>query len=209
MKKFFIAFTIIAFSLSATSFVMAQDNDYEYDELEDRLKVSTIISAALPQDDNLKNGPGVHVDVSYDIAEMVSVGAEVGYTYYDVHALGVDWGKVHSIPMMGVFTIKYPMESEDWKFVPYIVNGFGALFTSVEEGSKVTNTGSRFDADTGFLYKIGGGIDIYLNDFYALSFESSYHWVQTDWQMYLEDASRTANVNPSGLYIGGGFKIKF
>jgi hypothetical protein len=231
MRKFLIAVLCVSFAMIACSSVFAAGPTFDADEedhgpgsgsaaptpkqwatdpdLPNRFKISSVVSAVLPSDDNIDVGISDQVMAQYDLVKCLALGLEVGYTYFDVHGLGVDWGKVHCIPVMGDAILKYPFEYKEYEIVPNLILGFGGLFTHIEDGSVVTTTNSTFSADGGFLFKLGTGVDVYVTDNLAIVFETSYQWSMADWQAHYSGNNRTINFDPSSLYLGGGLRLRF
>ena len=206
MKKFAILLAISTMVISFASISFADGFNWDKPDGEAvNFKVSA--SWVNPNDNALKSGYNIEGLVSYDIWGFLALGIETGYTRIDVEASGIDFGHFNCFPVMGDIILKAPYEFENFKATPYIVNGFGALITDFTESSAIS--GVAIDSRTGFLYKLGGGLDFYLMDWLGLNFEVSYQWAKVDLKASAGSTSLTGSQNMDALYLGGGVIISF
>ena len=205
MKKVLFTVMFLVFvSVSVAAFAV------ESVEVAEKWNVGVNTSVVFPEDEAAGTGVNVMGLVSYDVYKYAAVGVEVGYTTYEIDTLGVDWGRVNSMPIMGDVILKYPLELGDYLFVPYVTNGFGCLLTNVDESDTVNRAGISFETDPAFLYKLGGGFDFYVTKNIAVSFETSYLWAAQTWRAKVSGTSAAEeSLSADALYLGGGLKIKF
>lgn len=110
--------------------------------------------------------------------------ATVSYGFLPWFAVGVEGGwqegeaasdeEVGSVPIMADLIFRVPNVHES--LVPYGVIGLGAIGTYVEDDNGIapTNNGDDVD-DTTFGWKIGGGVDWFLNPNWVINAEVAYY----------------------------------
>ena len=169
-----------------------------------------IPSVVFPDNDAIDTGFNIEALISKDYNKNVAFGLEFGYTTYTVSALGVDWGRVHSFPILADLILKMPFEINEFIVVPYLVNGVGGMINSGNESDSVADVSGNFDTDGTFLYKLGVGIDWYVNETVGFTFETSYRWATSEWEVYRGDGRTSSEeINVDALYLSGGLKFKF
>ncbi len=213
MKK---AVLLCVLMLSASVFFAGgsyADMDIEYlpgIEVPEKWNVGVTSSIVFPNDSAIDNGFNVEALISKDYNKNVAFGLEFGYTTYEVDALGVEWGRVHSFPILVDVIFKLPFEVNEFIVVPYIVNGLGCMINNADESDSVADVNGSFDADHTFLYKLGGGIDWYVNESVGFTFETSYRWATSDWTVTRgTGGAAEKDIDVNAFYLGGGLKFKF
>ncbi len=211
MRKYILAGLAVIFVTFASSLVFAEGWISTDVEISEKLNVGISSSAVLPAKAQFFD-TGISVDgiVTYDVLPYVAVGVEIGYAQIDAKWEGRSLGTMHAMPLMGDIVLKYPMEVENYIFVPYIVNGFGAYFSRIDEDNNI-QPGVNISTNTPFTYKLGAGFDLYLIDVLALNFEASYRWTRIKYKASFEGetAAFPYDANADALYIGGGLKLKY
>ena len=211
MKRFLSLFLFIVFSFNCFCLGFAEEGWFSTDvEIEENINLGVSSSIVFPNEDDFLIGLNVEGVLSYDVLDYAAIGIETGYTTWKVKGSGNNIGRLNLIPILGDVILKYPMDLDGHIFVPYLTNGFGVLIADMDESRDVNRLGIAYDIDTSFLYKLAAGMDLYVNDSFALTFETSYQWSTATWTASDSNVSYSdTDFKADAFYLGGGFKIKF
>jgi len=116
-KAIFVLAAVVAIALAAGT-VYAED-------LTGRFAVGVVGGAVVPKDDDTDNTGYIGGNIAYGINEYVAVGAEFGYAGWDDEEGGVDYGDIHSFPLLADVYLRYPMEIAQKACIPYVIGGIG------------------------------------------------------------------------------------
>lgn len=213
MKKLVVFTALIAMLVSFATVSVAEntiENIFDiHEEVENPWNVRIQGNWVVPKVKEFKNGWNIQGMISYDIWKFLAVGVESGYTRLQVKDSGIDYGYFNCIPILGDIIIKAPLDFNEVLVVPYIVNGFGGQINDFDESDTVSDLGINIDSDSGFAYKLGGGVDFYINDVIAINGEVSYMWTESKIKVTGNNATITGNEKLDALYLGGGITVKF
>lgn len=214
MRNLLLVFCLIVFT-GLSSFSFAEDWFQTDVEIAERWNMSIGAFAVLPvHDKNFDTGMNMQFAFSYDMYQWLALGLETGYTNIDakINALGYDGigvGTLHQMPLIFDIILKYPVQTEKFLVVPYLTNGFGFIFTRMDESNNV-DPGCQIDPSYPFVYKLGFGLDFFTNDMLALMLECSYQWYTFKYSASIGGIDTgTINIDGSSLYLGGGVRLKF
>ena len=162
--------------------------------------VGVNISAGFMDDSNTAAYFGGNM--SYGITNWSAVGVSLGYQSF---GSDLNVGDLNAVPLM--FDIYLRNQSADRAYVPYAVLGLGAIFWNFDEEGLAA--GSSVDIDTSFGVKLGGGVDWFINDKWALNFEASYTFADADTTVRTANGSVSATSDADYWNVGGGLKYLF
>jgi hypothetical protein len=195
MRKILSMLCVIVLVCSQVTMVSANDFITTDVEIDEKWNLSFMASAVVPsKKDFFDTGISGQVALTYDVFKWVAVGL----------------GEMHAMPLLADIVVKAPIGVGDAIVIPYIVNGIGVLFSDIKE-SKNVYPGTQLKTNIPFLYKLGAGVDLYINDAFSITFETSYQWADLKYKaIYTDDSSSTSpKVDMDALYIGGAVKFKF
>ncbi|MBI2095820.1 MAG: hypothetical protein HYT89_06600 [Candidatus Omnitrophica bacterium] len=198
LKKSVLFLAALAFSVSAA---------YAAPEVVGRNDL-TVDGSAFVYSDGGDNYAAVTGRLVHNVTENVGVGVESGY-YFGQEILddtSTDYGDLTGVPLMADVVVRYANPS---KFVPYGVLGLGAIFWNFDESSVVTDAGLTAKVDDSFAVKLAGGADWYLNEDWALNFETGYVFANSDVTVAGGGAVASATADVDHWLIGGGVKRLF
>ena len=119
--------------------------------------------------------------IAYGVTPWMAIGFESGWQEAGTAAnFDEDVGRV---VLMGDLFWRIPVRNnqfwnwtvENPMFVPYVVLGMGTVTTYVTNAPPpATNTNGDDEDDTVFGWKIGGGVDWFVNEHWAMNIEISY-----------------------------------
>jgi hypothetical protein len=211
MRKIVKVMCVIVLVCSQVGMVSANDFISTDVEIDEKWNLSFMASAVVPtRSDYFDAGISGQVAFTYGVFKWVAVGLETGYMHMDTKWEGVGLGEMHAMPLLADIIVKVPIEVGDAIVIPYIVNGCGALFSDINE-SKNVNQGTKLETNIPFLFKLGAGVDVYVNDAFSITFETSYQWADLEYEAIFTDNSTATSpkVDMDALYIGGAIKFKF
>jgi opacity protein-like surface antigen len=107
----------------------------------------------------------IQANTSYGVTPWLGLGFETGWTEAD-NDFG---GTTGIVEMMGDIIVRWVNHPWDTRLVPYADLGLGMHWTYAE----VDNQNDRDESS--FAWKLGGGLDWWLNDNWILNFDVSYH----------------------------------
>ena len=157
-------------------------------------------SAGIMQDSNVAAYFGGNM--SYGINNWSAVGFSVGYENFGSN-LGI--GDLSAVPLM--FDMYVRSQNADQAYVPYAILGLGAVLWDFKESG--LTAGSTVNVDTSFGVKLGGGVDWFVNDHWAINFEGSYTFADANVTVKNSAGSVTATGNADFWNLGGGLKYLF
>ena len=129
--------------------------------------------------------------IAYGVTPWIALGAEAGWqeaSLSNTEDLGL-------VPVLADIIIRVPTVNAT--VVPYMVVGLGVM------GAYVTDTNNNDSDNTSFGWKLGGGVDWFLNERWILNLELAYYGSSAD----LPRSS--AGDSTSFWTLGGGLKYVF
>ena len=111
--------------------------------------------------ENVDDAVFLSTAIAYGVTPYIAVGVEAGWQEAD----GSSDETVNFVPVLGDIIVRIPNIHES--IVPYGVLGLGGA------GVYVDNSGTDPD-DTGFAWKLGGGLDWFINSNWIFNFEFAY-----------------------------------
>ena len=141
-------------------------------------------------------------NMSYGINSWSAIGVSTGYQSF---GSDLNVGDLRGVPVM--FDMYLRGQMGDQPYVPYGVLGLGAIFWDFKEEG--LTAGSTVDVDTSFGVKLGGGVDWFINDHWAINFEATYTFADADTTVKNSSGSVTSTANADFWNIGGGLKYLF
>ncbi len=160
-----------------------------------------VYGAGAMNDGEVDDAGYIGMSMSYGMTPYIRLGVSSGWQESDVdNASEVETG---SVDVMGDIIIQNPYLHDT--LVPYLIVGLGVIGTYVtdENGIAPTNNGDDVD-DTSFGWKIGAGLDWFVNDNWIVNF-------QVAWLDSSNDLPGTTIDGDGGDYflVGGGLKFAF
>jgi len=204
VNKFIVVLVFAAFVLVP---LVASAEDVN--NLTGRYSLGLVSGGVFPKDSDIDNRWYIGGNFAYGLNEYLAVGAEVGYTSWDDEENGIDYGDVRAVPLLADVYLRYPIESGDYLFVPYIVGGVGVVFCDYDESSLLENNGISIDIDTELGVKLGGGFEYLISKNVALNFEGSYLWSDADATISGFGTYAAAELDTDAWIINGGLKYYF
>ena len=168
MKKIF-ALLLIALSMSVSESAWARSVNRT--SAPDRLgKWDMGIGISAAANDGVDDAAYVSGSVSYGVTPYIALGVEAGWQEAD----GSDFNdeSIGVVPVLFDVIVRWPNLHES--IVPYGILGLGAIGVyATNENGAGARQGDDSD-DTGFGWKLGGGIDWFLNERWIFNFEFAY-----------------------------------
>jgi opacity protein-like surface antigen len=187
-----IAFLFVAICLTGSAAYAAAPDRVNHLDL-------GVLAGGAFNDTNVEDAGYVQANVSYGITPYIAIGAEAGWQEADG---SFDEENVGSAQFMADIIVRNPYLHD--ALVPYGVVGLGSIhqYVTDEDGGGPNNNGDDVN-DSSFGWKIGGGVDWFLNPNWALNLEIAYFGASND----LPGSSA-----PDGsdfVTVGGGIKFVF
>lgn len=209
MKKILGIAVVFAVFIACASRAHAE-NFFTREEMEDPWNTKVMVSWVHPSESHIDDGINIQGRITYDWNEYLAFGMELGYTRYgDDHYNGVTLGQFWSIPILADIIVQYPIDTGDYILVPYMVNGFGFSINQFDEDDEMDRVNWGMDIDTCFIYKLGFGLDFFINEWFALNFETSYQWMTITAKLTGPGVDECDNGELNAFYLGGGASIQF
>lgn len=141
-------------------------------------------------------------NMSYGINNWSAIGFSAGY-----QSFGSDFniGDLNAYPLMVDFYFR--SHENERAYVPYAVLGLGAVVWDFDEEG--LTAGSSVDIDTSFGVKLGGGVDWFINEKWAINFEASYTFADAETKVTNSAGSVTGTSDADFWNVGGGIKYIF
>lgn len=162
------------------------------------------VSGAIPRDSGVDGAVYLGGSLAYGVTDWLALGIESGWTRFSASDSGVTVDQ-DTIPLFGDIILRVPTGESQLK--PYGIIGLGVLF--IDASTNVSNV--SIQADTSFAAKFGAGLDWFVNDHWAINFETSY--VVSDVNGTVTNNSTGASLSANGdsdyWMIGGGVKYLF
>ena len=118
----------------------------------------------------------VSTSIAYGVTPYIALGVEAGWQESDGAASDetVGW-----VPILADIIVRVPTIHES--LVPYGILGLGVggVYVTDDNGSGPTNNGDDSD-DTGFAWKLGAGVDYFINPNWIFNFEFAYWDIDVD-----------------------------
>ncbi|MCG3176554.1 MAG: hypothetical protein MOGMAGMI_01512 [Candidatus Omnitrophica bacterium] len=184
MKKISVLAMVMMFGISGSALATAPDRVGKVD-------LGGYVAGAF-NDNSIDDAAYVGLNMSYGVTPWIALGVEGGWQQGEHES---EPGEVGIANIMGDVILRWHIEGQE--FVPYGVLGLGAAsgYASIED---------RDDRDdSAFAWKLGGGVDWFVNSNWALNFEAS--WTDPG---DLPSGS-TANDDLDYVAVGGGIKYLF
>lgn len=192
MRKVLFGLLVFSFIMSTPAFA-APDRAGKWD-------AGLNVSGVIPNDGDFDDSVYVGGTVSYGVNDWFAVGLESGWASPDVdNAADVDM-----VPLLVDFIVRQPAQA-DQPQVFYGVLGLGALFFSADSNI----AGVNVDIDDAFGVKLGGGVDWFVNENWALNFEASYIFSDASASASAGPIAASGDVDTDYWQIGGGIKYVF
>lgn len=154
-------------------------------------------------------GDGVNLTARYlrTINDNVALGVESGY-YFDskIDKATAKDGNLHGVPLL--FDAVYKWQS-DSQAVPYVLAGLGPIFWGADTDSTISSAGGKTDVGTAFGVKLGGGLDWWFNEDWALNLEASYTFSSEDVTVKNAAGTQIGSTGTDFWAVGGGIKYRF
>ncbi len=171
-----------------------------------------MIGGLLTNTDKLGSAAYYGGTAAYGVNDWFAVGVEGGYadstTNFTIGRTTHE-GKISRIPLFLDLIFRYT-KMQDYNYVPYGVLGLGAVFTDIHGTGTFQTANLKLNADNSFAIKMGGGVDWFMNDKWALNFEASYVWVDSDATVLsLANGSTVDSTNLDYWTLTGGIKYLF
>jgi opacity protein-like surface antigen len=159
-----------------------------------------VLGAGTSNDGNVDDSGWAQANLSYGVTPWIALGVEGGWQETDTNNMTEELGIVG---VMGDIIVRHPYLHD--QLVPYGVLGLGVIgaYLSNEPPTNSSQQGDDVD-DTAFGWKLGGGLDWFLNDNWVVNFEVAY-W---DGDVDLPGTS-VADDDISFWTFGGGLKFVF
>ena len=134
------------------------------------------VGIAAAFNDTADDAAFISTSIAYGVTPYVALGVEAGWQETDGAASDetVGW-----VPILFDIIVRVPTVHES--LVPYGILGLGlaGVYVTDDNGSGPTNNGDDSD-DTGFAWKLGAGLDYFINSNWIFNFEFAYWGVDVD-----------------------------
>ena len=130
------------------------------------------VSSVIYQDGEVDDAESFFGRWVYNFNDYLAIGVEGGfYTDSGIDEVGVDdAGELTDIAtVFGDLIARYPT-GENCPVLPYVVAGVGGVFW----GASAEVAGVDLNVDDAFAVKVGGGVDWFIDDHWAVNFEGAY-----------------------------------
>ena len=166
-------------------------------------------SAAMPSDGNVDDAFYVGGNASYGVNEWLGIGISGGWTDPGFETSnGIEGPNVTMIPVFGDVILRAPTGENSWQ--PYGILGFGAIFANVHGTGILNDSNLHADNNSGFAFKLGGGLDWFTNDNWAFFGELSYVFTTANVEILRNTSNAEVDsIDLDTLYAGGGIKYLF
>ena len=175
------------------------------------------MSGAIPTEDGLSTGVSVLGDVSYGINQWLAVGFSGGWAAFGmddatVSGITIPGPDVNGFPLFGEIILRAPIANQS--YVPYAVAGFGTVIWNVDDTTTSNGIHVQTDVSTAFAFKLGGGVDWFINDHWIFNINGAYVFSRPDTTVTVSAGSLSASaVSQNDKYdywtVGGGLKFLF
>lgn len=196
-----IALALFLFSLSFNSL-------YAAPQVQGKSDIGINFGIAAFSDDTALDPPFMFIaKYAYGIDETIAVGIEAGY-YGEASYVrdGIDLGDVVGVPLMVDFIYRWKNDSPA---IVYGLIGFGTVIWDFSKSSTVNSAQATADAGASFSIKLGGGVDYYLNDRWAINVEGGYVFSSEAITITGAGSVPSSKVDLDHWYIGAGLKYLF
>lgn len=138
------------------------------------------VSAAISQDDELDTAAAINGSFSHGVNEWFAVGLSAGWQDFESDSttsagITIDGTEITGVPLFVDLIARAPASEQS--FTPYGVLGLGTVIWDIDE-TTATGLGATIatqtDVDTDFAVKVGGGVDWFVNENWAINFEAAY-----------------------------------
>ena len=167
MKKYF-GLMMVAILLSGSANAHAAMSSASAPDRVGHVDWGVGVSAAFNESSD--TAPFYSTTLAYGVTPYIALGAEAGWQEADGEAADETVGIV---PILADIIIRIPDVHES--IVPYGILGLGigGVYVEDDNGTGPLNNGDDSD-DTGFAWKLGAGIDWFINTQWILNFEFAY-----------------------------------
>ena len=158
-------------------------------------------------------GFGINYTYIYDYYISFEFSADYIKTDTELNDFGppypFDVGDLTQIPILITGRL-HPFVSN--RITPYFSAGLGYFFNHIDSNRNTAETlssvsGARFDVTDSFAGFVGGGVEVFLSDNYALNLDLKYIWTQ--FEVELIPVSQDVELDVDPFVAGLGFKYYF
>lgn len=176
------------------------------------VEVGLNVSAALSPENETSDSVYVGGNLAYGVTEWVALGISGGWKEsnleVDVNQQKLDSGDLRALPLFGEVIIRIPAAPQT-SFHPYLVGGIGGVFWHLDESSQLKSQGLSSDVENGFAFKLGGGLDWFVNDRWLVFFEAAYIVSDADVRVRNAAGADVGESNDIDFWtVGGGIKYR-
>ncbi len=202
MKKFFVLLMTVLF-LSGANFVFAREVE------NGKWEVSLQSGGVFPKDDDIDSTLYIGGRAIQEFNKYLGVGVESGWMSWEDSTNGVHYGDIRAFPLLADVVLKYPIPATENTVVPYAIAGVGVVFWDYDEDDILTRNGITVDSDTTFAARLGGGIDYFVNDQWAVFVEGSYLFSEYEADIKAAGLVIAGTVDTDAAFVTGGIKYRF
>jgi opacity protein-like surface antigen len=174
MLKHITLAVFVALAMTSTAYAAAPDRVQH-------LEIGVLAGGAF--NDASEDTGYVQANVAYGITPWIAIGVEGGWqeSDTDLAPLGGSSEELGIGLVLADIIVRIPNHPFHEQLVPYFVLGLGAGDAYVTNDSGTSNVRNGDDVDDmGFAWKLGGGLDWFINDNWAIYGEVAYVDVDAD-----------------------------
>ncbi len=145
-------------------------------DVENPWHLSMYGGGVFPTDDTIEETFTIGGRFTYELLENLEVGVDLSWQQYEDKYLGLTLGDVNHIPVYAVVKYNIVFNPDNTRFVPYLLGGIGFSYWNYHEELSTISA----DDDISFTGKIGGGVDMALNEQTSLFLEGGFSWAKYD-----------------------------
>ena len=158
------------------------------------MDVGVSVSGAMSGEDFVDNNALYTGSVSYGINDWLALGAEAGWWDSSFHD-----DDLTAVPIFADIILRVPNPS---MVEPYGILGLGSVIWNVDD---TAGNSLQDDVNASFAAKLGGGVDVFLNNNWAVFGEVAYVFSNDD----LQRVSDPDQTDLDYWTAGGGLKFVF
>ena len=197
MKKILLILPLLILAFIYSDTVQAQDVDYArpawYVSVSGSFDVHLFeneIENAFDGIIDVKNAWGIDVKIGRRVLKWLSLEAEYEYVNgFDINVEDITIFKIPANTLTGNIKLHYPIQ----RFIPYVTAGIGGTWYNIKDQFGL---GIGFESGTAFAGRVGGGLDIFLTEHWAIN--ANYTFVLTTFDL----KNPTQDNNISDIHYG-------
>ena len=177
--------------------------------------VGVNVAGGIPTDDGISAGVQVTGRADYGLNRWLALGFSGGWQGFELDSasgtgITVNGADLTGFPLFADFIFRVPVG--DMPYEPYVIAGLGTVIWDVSDTSAFSSTSSAdisTEVESSLAFKLGGGLDYFVNNNWILNFEAAYVFNDSDVTFTSSGSSATTSVELDYWTVGGGVKHHF